>query len=159
MWDLGFVTLINETLGDEDLRRSAAELLPRTKFEVMGAFELDTVEAHPPAGLVFTEWAATMGDTEPGMAAPIEGIWGGTAADIMAMMPMPGAGLGTATPLGLRLVLMPLIAMPMPTIKNVEKMSWLITGREHLTEASFDVSKKERLRFWHQQKMYSWEEE
>ena len=67
------MTLINETLGDEDLRRSAAELLPRTKFEVMGAFELDTVEAHPP-GLVFTEWAATMGDSEPGMAAPKEGI-------------------------------------------------------------------------------------
>ena len=68
------MTLINETLGDEDLRRSAAELLPRTKFEVMGAFELDTVEAHPP-GLVFTEWAAKMGDIAPGIGGvPNEGI-------------------------------------------------------------------------------------
>ena len=68
------MTLINDTLGDEDLRRSAAELLPNTKFEVMGAFELDTEEEawgaqEPPPGLVFTlEWAAMIGDTEPAMA-------------------------------------------------------------------------------------------
>ena len=102
MWDPGFVTLINATFGDEDLRRML--LLAKTKFEVIWGCWTSLLD-------VLEDVAEVVGKTPTG---------GGTAADIMAMMPMAGAGAmdwGCGNPLGLR----PVIVMPMPTEKILAK--------------------------------------
>lgn len=97
MWDPGFVTLINATFGDEDLRRML--LLAKTKFEVIWGCWTSLLD-------VLEDVAEVVGKTPTG---------GGTAADIMAMMPIAGAGVGGCAgpdiPLGLRLAMV----IPKPT--------------------------------------------
>ena len=102
------MTLINETLGDEDLRRSTKGLLPKTKLEVIAEGTLGA------AASILASFGAVIFETPSGGTTPKVGTGGGAAAAIMAMIPIPGLGHGglgrPEIPLGLRLMV-----MPMPT--------------------------------------------
>lgn len=132
-------TLINETLGDEDLRRGKLILM----FEVdvcaaegNGGVEVATAAARGfngkhidvvPVPLVSRgspAFAAGSGPRAPG---------GGAAAAIMAMMPMPGlaTGMGTPIPLGFRLM-----AIPIPTGKFEDILLFDVGGGSSIKPAS-----------------------